>query len=257
MPNSQEARRYSDEEFAVILRTASEAPDASPPTLSPASKDGLTLSQIKEIAKEVGIDPDKVARAAALLPPVQPTALEKLLGEGPRFRVDDQIEGVVPKTDFGRVIQVARATAGVPGETREVLGGVEWTGSTGTTGYGVSVTPTAGQTHIQVWVNHTETMAGIYGGVGMGVMGVTALTLAKLVFGESDAGIIASILTGLPSGFIVARTVWKGVVKKYRHRLHRMLDTISREAEDAAEMPADLGGGEPWDDEESATGGET
>ncbi|MBT8396794.1 MAG: hypothetical protein HKO65_03050 [Gemmatimonadetes bacterium] len=235
MPRNQDERRYSDEEFAVILRTASETPEALPPTLPPDSQDGLTLSEITEIAQEVGIDPEKVSRAAALLPPSETSALTKLIGGGPRYRMECTAQGAVPTEELRRVVEVARTTTGIQGETREVLGGVEWTGSTGTTGYGVSVTPRGDETHLQASANHTEVMAGIYGGVGMGVMGAISLTLAKLVFGESDAGIIASILSGAPAGFLVARTVWTRSAKRYRRRLLHLLDLMRREAEDAVE----------------------
>jgi len=53
MPSSNDERRYSEDEFALVLRMASEVqagPDPAPP------QEGLTLSQIREIAAEVGIE---------------------------------------------------------------------------------------------------------------------------------------------------------------------------------------------------------
>jgi len=234
-PNDQ--RRYSDEEFAVILRTASEGVEG--PAQSTPSRSGLTLPEIQDIASEVGIDPAQVTRAAALLPLAETSTLMTLIGGGPRYRMEYTVQGVIPVEELGRVVEVARTTAGTHGETREVLGGVEWTGSTGTTGYGVSVTPRGGRTHLQASTNHTEILAGIYGGVGMGVLGVVSLSLAKLVFGESDAGIVVSLLSGIPPAFLVARTVWKRSTKKYRQRLLHLLDLMRRETESAIEEAAE------------------
>jgi hypothetical protein len=246
-PSSNE-RRYSEEEFAVILRNASAVSDVpeGPRALRthPARRSGLTLSEIQEIAAEVGIEPSRVSRAAALLPEEEPSALMKLIGGGPRYRMEATVPGLVPAKGQGQVIDVVRRVAGIPGETREVLGGLEWTGSTGTTGYGASVTPQGDGTKVQVWTNHTEIMAGIYGGVGMGTLAVLALTMAKLVFGESDAGIIASLLLGIPPGFLFARTVWNRTAKKYRERLHDLLEAMRGEAEAVAEEvvePEDAG----------------
>ena len=158
----------------------------------------------------------------------------------------------VPAKEQGQVIDVARRVAGIPGETREILGGLEWTGSTGTTGYGASVTPQGDRTRLQVWTNHAEVMAGIYGGVGMGTLAVVSLTMAKLVFGESDVGIVASLLTGIPPAFLFARTVWKRTAKRYRERLHDLLEAMSGEAEAVAgEVAEEVAGpedaGEPGD----------
>ena len=59
MPTTDEERRYSEEEFALVLEMASEEPDAPEEektrTLAPV-REGLTLAQIQEIASEVGID---------------------------------------------------------------------------------------------------------------------------------------------------------------------------------------------------------
>jgi hypothetical protein len=230
-----EERHYTEEEFAVILRTASEVPE-DPKNRTPMTpRSGLTLSEIQEIASEVGIDPCRVSRAAALLPVEESSPLMKLVGGGPRYRMGDTVRGSIPIKDLGRIIEIARQTAGIPGETREVLGGLEWTGSTAATGYGASVTPRGDQTHLQVWANHTDTMAGIYGGVGMGTLGVIAVTLGKLVFGESDAGILASLLSGIPPAFLVARTVWRRSTRKLRERLHDLLVVMRREAEAVVE----------------------
>ena len=56
-------RRYTDEEVAAIFSAAAE-PQASPPTLA---RDGLTLADLQDIGREVGISPEAVAQAARSL----------------------------------------------------------------------------------------------------------------------------------------------------------------------------------------------
>jgi hypothetical protein len=58
-------RRYNDEEVAAIFLTAAEGPQ--PPPLHPPHDQGLTLTELQEIGREVGISPDAVARAARSL----------------------------------------------------------------------------------------------------------------------------------------------------------------------------------------------
>ena len=101
MADQNDERHYSDEEFAIILRTASEAPDGFPPALPPEPQDGLTLSEIKAIAAEVGIAPEKVSRAAALLPaggdiPLMRSDRRWARGTGWRTRFQD----VVPTAEW-------------------------------------------------------------------------------------------------------------------------------------------------------------
>ena len=69
----------------------------------------------------------------------------------------------------------------------------------------------------------------------MGTLGVVAVTLGKLVFGESDAGILASLLSGILPAFLVARTIWKPSTRKFRGRLYDLLAVMRREAEAVVE----------------------
>ena len=58
-------RRYNDEEVAAIFLTAAEGPQAPPHHV--ARNDGLTLTDLQEIGREVGIPPDAIAQAAQSL----------------------------------------------------------------------------------------------------------------------------------------------------------------------------------------------
>jgi hypothetical protein len=56
-------RRYTEDEVAEIFRSATENPDASP---RPSAK-GLTLPELQDIGREVGLSPEAVAQSAARL----------------------------------------------------------------------------------------------------------------------------------------------------------------------------------------------
>ncbi len=60
-------RRYTDDEVAAIFEAASTpgAPREEP--ADPASPRGLTLAQLQEIGREVGIAPERIAQAAVAL----------------------------------------------------------------------------------------------------------------------------------------------------------------------------------------------
>jgi hypothetical protein len=58
-------RRFNDDEVTEIFARAAEGPKA--PALQPGHDDGLTLAQLQEIGREVGIAPEAVAQAAQAL----------------------------------------------------------------------------------------------------------------------------------------------------------------------------------------------
>ena len=60
-------RRYNDKEIAAIFRAAAEAPQSAPPEREVPADEGLTLSDLQAIGKEVGIASDAVAQAAQAL----------------------------------------------------------------------------------------------------------------------------------------------------------------------------------------------
>lgn len=57
-------RRYSDEEIARIFKTATQTAEVVP---QPPASGGLTLSDLQEIGREVGLSEEAVARAASRL----------------------------------------------------------------------------------------------------------------------------------------------------------------------------------------------
>jgi hypothetical protein len=240
MSPGEHERRYSEAGFAVILRLASQGPGG--PDLPPP-RTGLTLSQIQEIAGEVGIDPRRVARAAALLPFEGEPTLIRLVGGRARYRLERVIPAAVPVGELGRVVDRARGLLGTQGESREVLGGVEWAGSEGSASVSVSIMPQGRETALQASLDRTGSMTGIYAGVGLSATVALAVTLGRAVFGETGPGIAAAFLSSLPPGMLLARTLWKRSTEKWRSRFVHLMDTLAEEAETVAER----GGGAPGD----------
>lgn len=78
MNEASKDRTYS-EEFAVILRRAVELQER-PTGQVPVRSEGFSLREIQAIAREVGLDPDAVARAAATLTPEGRSGLARVLG---------------------------------------------------------------------------------------------------------------------------------------------------------------------------------
>jgi hypothetical protein len=232
MPTTDEERRYSEEEFALVLEMASEEPDAPEEektrTLAPV-REGLTLAQIQEIASEVGIDPDRISRAAALLPHERESGVIRLIGGNPVASIETVVEREASETDLRRIAEAVRREVGVTGKAQEVLGALEWRGNNTTTIVTASATPRDGSTALQVSADSTGALLTIIAAAGLPTLGVVALTLVKLVFGETDAGIVLGLLSGLPPAAVVSRILWKRTTKAWRERLVKIMDAMSQE----------------------------
>jgi hypothetical protein len=71
-------RRYNDDEIAAIFLSAAEGPQ-TPPVHMPRDE-GLTLADLQEVGREVGIAPEAVAHAAQSLAPRGQAASQTFLG---------------------------------------------------------------------------------------------------------------------------------------------------------------------------------
>lgn len=82
-------RRYTDDEVAAIFRAATEGSESR--ALPDASADGLTLTDLQSIAREVGISPDAVSRAALTLDRPRPPAAAARTFLGLPFGVERKV----------------------------------------------------------------------------------------------------------------------------------------------------------------------
>ena len=118
---SDPSRRFTDREVALVLRKASEM-DA---TTVPSGGAGLTLTQLQEIAGEVGISPELVQRAVAELD--RPGSAGLLAG-GPLTRQALRaVPGELGREGQARLMQHLEAHADQVGQVTEALGGTQWT----------------------------------------------------------------------------------------------------------------------------------
>lgn len=71
-------RRFTDDEVAEIFRRAAEASQSAADAMSPS--EGLTLTQVQEVGREVGLSPEALADAARSLERQEPRFRRRLLG---------------------------------------------------------------------------------------------------------------------------------------------------------------------------------
>ena len=104
---ADDQRVYSEEEFALILRTAAElASRAEKPGFS---SNGLTLTEMKSAAAQAGLDPALVERAARLLGTGSTASpLERLAGGPLRHEHDAQFPSKLDEDSAARLLSAVR-----------------------------------------------------------------------------------------------------------------------------------------------------
>lgn len=117
-------RRFSDREFGLIIRRAFELEERSPEPVE--GKSGLTLDEMREIAVEVGLSPDAITRAAALLPNERTGRAAKLLGAPEAWAYELWLETGLADGVEDVLLQTIRRVLGQKGEVRRMGDVVEW-----------------------------------------------------------------------------------------------------------------------------------
>ncbi|MFC1662144.1 hypothetical protein ACFL3S_11965 [Gemmatimonadota bacterium] len=237
-------RRYSEEEFALILRKASEIQER--PGHRPGSREGLSLEEIQSIAREAGIHPDAISRAASLLGAAEweeKAGLAAAIFGGPgKYHLDFEIPGRLPPEERGRILEVIRRVAEHQGEAKEVLGGVEWKTVGELSAINVNVSPRGDRTSIQI-VGNRDAAGGVTFVFPMAGAAILVGALGGILEPTSAAGIISLITGLLGGGFILSRSLWVRGGKAFRKKLTRIMDALAGTVEEMALPP-------PGDEEE-------
>lgn len=217
-------RRYSDEEFALILRRA--ASMGAREQTARGGREGLTLDELKAIASEVGLDPEAVAQAARSLPTAREGHLARLFGGPAYFEVEFEVERVITPEDTARTVAAIRRVLRSQGASQWTGGGMEWTSTTTPTQVSVDIVPRGDRTRVFILADRG----------GMVVVSAATSLLVFLVMGGAlvrglePTGVLEAIgvATGAAAGaFATARAIWASTARRTRARIARLVDDLS------------------------------
>jgi hypothetical protein len=195
-------RTYGDDELRKILAVAARNDATSPQRRSPV--EGLTLSQIQHIAREVGLSTEAVAKAAAALD-LSASRPRTSLGLPIEVRRAVPLERELADEEWARLVAEARRVFGARGRVT-VHGSLrEWSNGN----LHVSVEPTGERHQLRMgtvkgdaWGINALGLTGI--AAGMAILGVTAIGSGEpsiagaLVLGVSGTAAIITNLIRLP-----------------------------------------------------------
>ena len=225
---ADDQRVYSDEEFALILRKATElASRAEPRTPSSA---GLTLTEMKAAAAQVGLDPALVERAARLLAATATASpLERLIG-GP-LRHDDNARFPIKLDEnrAARLLSAVRISAGEfgsgnAGHSSSI--GVTWHDGGDMEALSVTARAEEEDTSVSVVLDRRGTLVPVAMFSGMGIF---LAFLAGIGLSEMAPALgVGATIAGMGGALAVARGYWASSTRKVRERISVVMDAIGQ-----------------------------
>ena len=263
-PGASTSRRFNEKEVALIIKRASELQQNEATT---ESNTGMSLAELEQVAREAGLDPALVRRAAADLDTrVTDQEPNRVLGAPSVLRLERTIDGEVPVEEYEPMVL----------EMQRLLGGVSTASTIGRTlqfslagrnqhhasgrEVQVTITPRNGRTTIRIEERLGPLAGGLFGGVmggmGGGLMG-PGIALGAAAF---HSAIAATGLAGVAIGgsYLLARTIYGRIVRRRGEKLHELMSWLVEHASATAvrapglarpseEPPSLEGGGRPVD----------
>lgn len=233
---SDSDRRFTDQEVALVLQRAAEIEERRA-TVSPAR--GLTLAELREIAREVGLSPDVIDEAVGTMQSRRGTPGRSLLGAPLSSKVVRGVPGRLSEAEMQGLVRVLEDRVESTGTVSEALGTVRWT----SVGRGhkfdrttqVSFLAKEGETQIQVVQRYPsglpfvlQVLPGLWGaGIGFGVAagagGISTATGVGIVVG------IAAVGAG------IGRSIWSMLARRNAREVERVADELVSAARAATE----------------------
>ena len=263
-PEHTTSRRFNEKEVALIIKRASELQQTE---TTSESTTGMSLAELEQVAREAGLDPELVRRAAADLDTrVTDQTPNLFLGAPTVLRLERTIDGEVPADEYEpMVLEMQRllggtSTASTIGRTLQFsLTGRNHQHASGRD-VQVTITPRNGRTTIRIEERLGPLAGGLFGGLLGGMGG--GLTVPVTVIGAAltHSAILATGLGGvmISGSYLLARTIYGKIVRGRGEKLHELMSRLVDHASATAvrepglarpsEEPRSLeGGGRPVD----------
>jgi hypothetical protein len=216
-------RRYSDEELRRILEAATNAEAHSATSASlEREHEGHTLAEIRDIARQVGINPVDIDRAAADLDaPAETKPANAFLG----FDLTLHEERVLPRAlsdgEMRHLVQLTEQVAHRTGNVRQHDNWTEWQDRKQR--LYVGMVRGGDRTHIRVIADHKREFIAGAGAIGLFGL-VNVIQTASIGSYVAGAAVVALLIGGLTFGAI--SLYWKWRTQVSRRNMQELLDIL-------------------------------
>jgi hypothetical protein len=238
---ADDQRVYSDEEFALILRKATEL--ASRVDSPGASSSGLTLTEMQAAAAQVGLDPALVARAARMLAATATESpLDRLMGGPVRHEDEAHFPIKLDEDKADRLLSAVRIRAGLAGardDGHSSAMGMTWHDGGDMEALRITARPEADGTAVSVVLDRRGTLALIAMFSGM-AMFLAFLFAVFALYPEAPALGFGGVIAAFAGPLAIARSYWAASTRKVRQRINEVMDGIGQTLAESETQPAAL-----------------
>lgn len=225
--DDDDSRRFTDREVALVLKRASEVEQRE----AGETGRGLSLRDLREIAREVGISHEALTRAVRSLDRGRVGELS-LAGAPLVQQAVHAVPCPLDEETRSRMIRIIDENASGAGAVSEALGAVRWTSSERFRSTQVSLTPEGGETVIHVVEKAAPHLRPLSQLIPAGWGGVLALG----VVGSLGAVVGASVvLAGAVAGAAAGRLYWSWLSARSGRRVDRLASVLAAAAQRAEE----------------------
>jgi len=224
-------RRFTDQEVALVLQRAAEIEERRV-TVAPAR--GLSLGELREIAREVGLSPDVIDEAVRTMQSGARPRTVSVLGAPLSSKVARGVPGRLSEAAMQGLVRAIEDRVEATGTVTEALGTVRWT----SIGRGhkfdrttqVSIHSKSDETQIQVVQRYPSglrtvlhALPGLWGaGIGVGVA-------------ASAGGISTAVGVGIVAGVAalgvgIGRGIWSLLARRNAAEVERVADALANAA---------------------------
>lgn len=217
---SEQSRRFTDQEVALVLKRASEI-DVERQT----GGAGLSLRDLREIASEVGISGEAVERAVASLD--RRGEMGAALAGAPLVRkAAHAVPGRLDREAIARLVGLIDERTDSAGAVSEALGSVRWTTGDRFRSTRVSITPRDEETAIEV----VEKAAPRLRLVVHLLPAAWSVMIAGPIVGAlqlGGGGVVTAVLLALATGAGIGRGVWSALSARSAARVRRLAEGLA------------------------------
>ena len=217
------ARRFTEKETETILRRAAELQASG--GVEATGEKGLTLTEMESIAREAGLDPALIRKAALEIEQGKAAKSSPFFGVPLRLSLERVVPGEITEDAWGTMIMDLQRTLG-PGQASQAGRMRTWSviargGEAASRPVSVSATVEQGRTVLRVDEPQTQLAGGLFGGLmgGLGGGGFGVAMGVGLGAFHSPLLAISLAVAAVAGSYALARAIFTRIVRRRSEEL--------------------------------------
>jgi hypothetical protein len=242
-----QSRRYTDQEVTLVIKRAAEL-QAQESERIESRTSGLSLGELEQVAREAGLDPALVRRAATELDTRNSTAPHsQWVGAPTVITIERTVQGEVSTDEYEAIVEEIRRAFNDNGFVSTLGRSLAWTSLSDGAGrrrgghsINITVSPRNGNTVIRAEESLRGVAGGLFGGLMGGIGGGTTGASIGVGLGVFHSAVIAGGMWASIFGgsYLLARTIFGRLARRRGDRLRAVVDRIAEHVAATASIAA-------------------